>query len=146
MMIEKVDDHTVTYIFSAPYGRFLYELATPLGQHPVLYAKHYAQQFHPKYNPDVQKLVTEANVSSWTDLFRLRCGDVETPSRWGNPERPTLDPWIIDTPYTGSTTAVRMKRNPYFWQVDTEGKQLPYIDAINNRIISDIETIVLSAV
>lgn len=144
--IEKVDDYTVTYIFAAPYGRFLEELATPLGQHPVVYAKHYAQQFHPKYNSDVDQLVAEANVSSWTDLFRLRCGDIETPSRWANPERPVLDPWVVETPYTGSATAVRMRRNPYFWQVDTEGNQLPYIDEVNNRIISDIETIVLTCV
>ena len=146
MTAEKVDDHTITFIFKAPYGRLLYELATPLGQHPVLYAKHYAKQFHPKYNPDIQKLLTEANVGTWPELLRLRSGDIETPSRWANPERPTLDPWLVETPYSGGATEVILRRNPFFWQVDTEGNQLPYIDRINNRIISDMETIVLTAI
>jgi peptide/nickel transport system substrate-binding protein len=143
---EKVDDQTVTFVFKAPYGRFLYELATPLGQHPVLYARHYAQQFHPKYNPDIEQLMSQANVGTWTELFRLRCGDIETPSRWANPERPTLDPWLVETPYSGGATEVVLRRNPYFWQVDTAGNQLPYIDRIRNRIISDMETIVLAAI
>lgn len=77
-------------------------------------------------------------------LIRNRCGDQETPTRWGNPERPTLDPWLIVEPYGGSASKVRLKRNPYFWQVDTAGNQLPYIDAINFPIISEPEAIVLS--
>ena len=28
------------------------QLATPLGQHPTLFPKHYCSQFHPKYNPN----------------------------------------------------------------------------------------------
>ena len=55
----------------------------------------------------------------------------KTPARWGNPERPTLDPWIVaDEPYVGGATRVVMERNPYFWQVDAEGNQLPYIDRV----------------
>ena len=27
-----------------------------------------------------------------------------------------------------------MERNPYFWQVDEEGKQLPYIDKVTHRL------------
>ena len=85
-------------------------------------------------------------MTSWTDLFRLKCGDIETPARWANLDRPTLDPWLVETPYGGGVTAVTMRRNPFFWQVDSQGKQLPYIDKIQNNVISDIETIILSAV
>ena len=38
---------TVKFTFAEPYGDFLAELAIPLGQHPVLYPKHYCSQFHP---------------------------------------------------------------------------------------------------
>ncbi len=144
--IKKVDDYTVTYVFAGSYGHFNEHLATPLGQHPVLYAKHYCQQFHPKYNPDIDKLLKQYNMSSWTDLFRLKCGDIETPARWANLERPTLDPWLVETPYKGGVTEVVLKRNPFFWQVDSEGKQLPYINKIRNKVISDIQTIILTAV
>lgn len=148
MTAEKVDDYTVTLKFAAPYGTFLTELATPLAQEPVLWAKHYCSQFHPAYNPDVQAMVdaTEA-VEDWTGLFRLKCGEVEAPNRWGNPERPTLDPWVVtENAYTAGATQVVMERNPYFWQVDTAGNQLPYIDFLEMSVAQDNQTLVLEAV
>ncbi len=148
MTAEKVDDHTVTLKFAAPYGTFLTELATPLAQEPVLWAKHYCQQFHPKFNPDVQAMVdaTEA-VEDWPGLFRLKCGEVEAPNRWANAERPTLDPWVVSGDgYTAGSTQVVMERNPYFWQVDTEGNQLPYIDRLEMNVAQDNETLVLEAI
>jgi peptide/nickel transport system substrate-binding protein len=143
---EKVDDDTVKLIAAAPYLRLPEVLATPLGQHPTLYAKHYCQQFTPKYNPDLQKLLDAAHQPDWPTLFRQKCGDIEIPSRWANPEKPTMDPWVIQTPYTGGATQVLMRRNPYFWQVDTAGNQLPYIDSLNLKIISDVQAIVLASI
>lgn len=148
MTAEKVDDHTVTLKFAAPYGTFLTELATPLAQEPVLWAKHYCQQFHPKYNADVQAMVdaTEA-VEDWPSLFRLNCGEVEAPNRWANAERPTLDPWIVTGEgYTAGSTQVIMERNPYFWQVDTDGNQLPYVDTLQWGVSQDAEAILLEAI
>ena len=144
--VEKVSDTAVRFKFAGPYGLFLEQLATPLGQHPTLFAKHYCSQFHPKYNPKIGELVKAANVSDWSQLFRLKCGDIEIPTRWGNPEKPTLDPWVIEEPYTGGATRVTMKRNPYFWQVDTAGNQLPYADRLLFTIYQDVETLMLDAV
>ncbi|MEM7022987.1 MAG: ABC transporter substrate-binding protein [Pseudomonadota bacterium] len=148
MKAEKVDDHTVTLKFAAPYGTFLTELATPLAQEPVLWAKHYCSQFHPKYNPDVQAMVDASEaVEDWPGLFRLRCGEVEAPNRWANAERPTLDPWVVTGDgYTAGSTQVVMERNPYFWQVDTEGNQLPYIDRLEMNVAQDNQAIVLEAI
>jgi len=39
-----------------------------------------------------------------------------------------------------------MKRNPYFWQVDTAGSQLPYIDRIVFGISQDVESLMLEAI
>ncbi|WP_196260852.1 ABC transporter substrate-binding protein [Pelagibacterium limicola] len=146
MTVEKVDDLTVRFTFQAPYGDFLSELASPLGQHPVLYAKHYCSQFHPDYNSDIEQTIRENNASDWQNLFLQKCGDIEIPSRWGNPERPTLDPWIVATPYSGGATRFVMERNPYFWQVDSEGNQLPYVDALNATISQDVESLILAAI
>ena len=142
----KIDDQTVQFVFEAPYALFLEIMATPLGQHPTLFAKHYAGQFHPKFNPKVADLVKAANASDWGTLFRNKNGDIEIPARWGNPEKPVLDPWVIEEPYAGGATRVTMRRNPYFWQVDTEGKQLPYIDGINFGISQDVESLMLDAI
>lgn len=146
MSVEKIDDHTVKFIFKEPYGEFLTELATPLGQHPVLYAKHYCSQFHPTYNENLDELIAENNAGDWQTLFQQKCGDIEIPARWGNPDRPTLDPWIIKMPYTGGATLVTMERNPYFWQVDTEGNQLPYIDTLSADVSQDVESLILAVI
>ena len=148
MTAEKIDDYTVVLRFAAPYGTFLTELATPLAQEPVLWARHYCQQFHPAYNPDVQDMIdaTEA-VEDWPSLFRLNCGEVEAPNRWANAERPTLDPWIVTGDgYSAGSTQVIMERNPYFWQVDTEGNQLPYVDTLQWGVAQDTQAILLEAI
>jgi peptide/nickel transport system substrate-binding protein len=143
---EKLDDFTVKLKFASAYHTFIEQLATPMGQHPTLYPKHYCEQFHPKYNPRIDELIKAAHVSDWGALMRLKCGDTEAPTRWSNPEKPTLDPWILVSAYGTSATRVVMKRNPYFWQVDTAGNQLPYIDELHLPIISEPETILLSAI
>ena len=143
---EKLDDYTVRLAFAGPYLTFAERLAGPLGQHPVLYARHYCSQFMPKYNPNIGKLLADTHQPNWAALFRQHCGDIETPARWANPDRPVLDPWVVKSPYTGGATEVVLTRNPYFWQIDTAGNQLPYTDALSFKVISDIQSIVLAAV
>ncbi len=142
----KIDETTVKFTFESPYALFLEMMATPLGQHPTLFCRHYASQFHPKYNPNVADLVRAANLSNWADLFRARNGDIEIPARWSNPEKPVLDPWVIREAYTGGATRVVMERNPYFWQVDQTGAQLPYIDRLTFNISQDVESLMLDAI
>ncbi|MCP8940561.1 ABC transporter substrate-binding protein [Alsobacter sp. SYSU M60028] len=144
--VTKIDDVTVKFTFASPYALFLEQMATPLGQYPTLFCKHYASQFHPKYNPNVGDLVKAANLSNWADLFRAKNGDIEIPQRWGNPEKPVIDPWVIKDPYTGGATRVTMERNPYFWQVDQQGNQLPYIDRLTFNISQDVESLMLDAI
>ncbi|GAA5164222.1 ABC transporter substrate-binding protein [Viridibacterium curvum] len=144
--VTRIDDYTVSFRFAGPNLSFLDQLATPVGQHPVLYQKKYCAQFHPDYNAKLGELIAREGVRDWASLMRNKCGDIETPSRWGNPERPTLDPWVVVEPYRGNATRVILERNPYFWQVDTAGQQLPYIDRVQLQIISEAETIMLAAV
>jgi peptide/nickel transport system substrate-binding protein len=144
--VTKVDDTTVKFTFAKPYALFIEQLATPLVQHCTLFPKHYCSQFHPKYNLGVADQAKAANQPDWASFFRSKCGDIEIPARWGNPEKPTLDPWVVSEPYVGGATRVVMKRNPYFWQVDQNGSQLPYIDQINFGISQDVESLMLDVV
>jgi peptide/nickel transport system substrate-binding protein len=143
---EKIDDDTVRLSFAGPYGDFLAVLASPLGQHPVLHPKHYCSQFHPAYNQDIEQAVKDNNATDWQNLFAAKCGDIEIPARWGNPDKPTLDPWVVTEPYVGGAVRVVMERNPYFWQVDPEGNQLPYSDRLVAPIAQDVESLVLDAI
>ena len=38
------------------------------------------------------------------------------------------------------------ERNPYFWQVDTEGNQLPYVDTLDWAVVHDNQALVDEAV
>ncbi|MDO6384796.1 ABC transporter substrate-binding protein [Uliginosibacterium sp. 31-12] len=146
MQVDKIDEQTVRFRFAGTYRQFVEQLATPLGQHPVMFPKHYCSQFHPKYNPKVDELIKAASAKDWAQLLRIKCGEPEAPTRWGNPDKPTLDPWVVKEPYSGGATKVLMQRNPYFWQVDSKGQQLPYVDKVQFQVISEIETIVLAAI
>ena len=144
--VEKIDNYAVRFTFAEPYGSFLFDLASPRGQHPTLFPKHYCKQFHPTYNPDAAKLAVEAGVTTWQALLTARCGDIEIPARWGNPDKPTLDPWVITEPYVGGAVRVVLERNPYFWQVDTKGQQLPYVDRIENKVFQNAEALLIAAI
>lgn len=143
---EKLDEDTVRIRFAAPYVSFLENIAHPTGQMLVMYPRHYCEKFHPKYNPKIAEAVKAASVADWPSLMRLHCTDPESPSRWSDPAKPTLDPWVVQVPYNGSSTQVVLQRNPYFWQVDTQGQQLPYINELRLPIISEPETMVLAAI
>jgi peptide/nickel transport system substrate-binding protein len=149
VVVEKVDDYTVKFIFTSPNGLFLQRLATPSGAQPTRYAEHYCSQFHAKYNTEnLDELVAENEATDWVNLFELKCGNIEgTPydSIWYNADQPSLYAWDIVTPYGGNNTQVVAERNPYYWKVDPEGRQLPYIDRITSEIGEDVQVLVLRA-
>ena len=129
---EKIDDYTVKFIFANPYGTFLYTIPQWNGRHITWFPKHYLTQFHADYNPDVADLVaTTDGVEDWVGLFNLRASGPtdDTNNYFNNLDRPLLHPWI-PTSVLGGSTQMTMVRNPYYFKVDTEGNQLPYIDSI----------------
>jgi len=146
--VEKVDDYTVKFTFAAPNGLFIQRLATPDGAGPVGLPKHYCSQFHATYNDDLDALIAENNATNWVNLFELKCGNVQgTPydSAWYNADRPVLWAWDITVPYEGNSVQVVAERNPYYWKVDPEGNQLPYIDRFVAEIGEDVQVLVLRA-
>ncbi len=146
VVFEVVDPDTVRFTFDVPNAMFLVELARWEGQGPVYYPKHYCSQFHADHNPDVATLVTAAGAQDWQTLFAQKCGDERSAARFMNTEKPTMDPWLLTAPYDGGATRVAFERNPYFWQVDTEGNQLPYIDGLDVTVYQDAQALLLAAI
>ncbi len=135
--MEKIDDYTVKISFSRSYGLFEMQMASEF----VCYApKHYLQQFHPKY-ADKDKLeaaIKEAGVETWNQLFANK-------NSWlNNKELPVLHPWITN----GEPTATLWvcERNPYYWKVDPQGNQLPYIDRVTHELLQDRQLVTLKAI
>ena len=144
VIVEKIDDVTVKFRFTGPNGMLLENMATTFGSDILAAAPaHYLKQFHKKYNPDgIDKLVAEAKAANWSVLFLNKTG---FPGRWRATGRPVLDPWQLTVPY-GGTTQVVLERNPYYFKVDPEGRQLPYIDRVTFDIMGDQQAIVLKAI
>jgi peptide/nickel transport system substrate-binding protein len=127
----KVDDYTITLKFSQPNG-----LAETVGlafhgnQWPLNFERfgffaprHYLEQFHPKYNEELEDYT----------LFEEKADDY-------NVERPVVTPWKI-VEFEPGTTLVIAERNPYFYAVDIEGNQLPYIDYQYYHLVEGTEGI-----
>lgn len=144
--VEKINDYTVKFKFPQTHGLLLYRLAA--GTNPVCRnPKHYYKQFHPKYTDQekIDKLIEEAGVSTWVDLFELKGGIGGYESRFRNDELPQLWPWIVTKAPGEATQRAIMERNPYYWKVDPEGNQLPYIDRLVFDILGDKEVLLMKA-
>ena len=54
---------------------------------------------------------------------------------------PGLYPWLITD--SGNPSLLTWERNPYYFKVDTQGQQLPYIDKLASTQVNDMEAITL---
>ncbi|RIK34337.1 MAG: hypothetical protein DCC55_33265, partial [Chloroflexi bacterium] len=97
---------------------------------------HYLAQFHPDFaDPDeLEAVIAEHQVNSWAELWMG--GPIGM--FFFNPELPIVGPWPMKT--TVPADLVTQERNPYYFQVDVEGNQLPYIDQITHLFFEDQET------
>lgn len=124
--VTKVDDYTLKFNFAAPAPLFLDRLAMwPNGMVPagerLFVPKHYASQFHPKYNTAVTTFEEHDQKIDWR----------------ANPDTPVLNPWMPVEYEAG--TRLKLERNPYYYAVDTAGNQLPYIDYVDVTYIENLE-------
>ena len=127
MTMDFPDKHTVVFSFAHPNPMFLDRVA-PLTR-DLFMPHHYAGQFHMETTDDKEALeaaVEDSGFDTWTALFADR-------TWWYlNPELPSLFSFTAKNPL--SEELFLMERNPYFWQVDSNGNQLPYIDTIRHRL------------
>lgn len=120
----KVDDYTVKLKYVEPTPLTAKRLAmwvnAGIGPRWIV-PKHYLKQFHPKYNSEYKDFEVHDQKMSVME----------------NPEYPTLNPWKLSK-YEASVSQT-WDRNPYYYAVDTDGNQLPYIDGIDATYIEDAE-------
>ncbi len=128
--IDFIDDYTFEWQFSQPNPLFINDLVHTFGFYP----KHYLKQYHPNYVDieELEAMAEEEGQDSWYNLFQhkdSRVGQVPL-----TVDRPTLMAYDL----VSITSDRRVyERNPYFWKVDSEGNQLPYIDGLTVDIVGD---------
>ena len=105
--------------------------------------RHYLKQFQPKYanggKEDLDKMAQEKKLQSWVDLWG-KGGDMDgpigqLPAQPGPADAQRLE----DRRRCLPADPIRMVRNPYYWQVDDQGNQLPYIDAVEHAFFENAE-------
>jgi len=155
--VEKVDDFTVNFVFPEPNPLFVDLLAGDTligggqsvrqsrgGNFGAYAPSHYLSQFIPGdefsglTEDELNAQAEEAGFDDWvTRLNFLKDWQL-------NPEVPTVGPWRTVQPINTDTWV--LERNPYYWAVDTEGNQLPYIDRIVMQLAESPTIVTLRAI
>ncbi len=143
--VTAIDDRTVEFKFNAPYGMFLIKLASVDSRGLTDTPKHYCEKYHKKYNSNVDALAKQEGFDDWSQLYVYHCNYGGDKAGFKDVNRPTILPWSLTKPYDINNQVVSFRRNPYFYKVDTEGNQLPYLDGIDFYRAQDANDLVLRA-
>ncbi|WP_022941593.1 ABC transporter substrate-binding protein [Psychromonas hadalis] len=147
--VKALNETTVQFTMSKPAPGFLDNFAQDYAQ-PFL-PKHLLEKFHPEFNKEADKLAKSLGFDNGYALVNFYYGqsdwkDIPTPllKDKAASERlvkagytaimPTLESHIV---VEESLESRHLVANPYFFQVDTAGNQLPYINEINEVYIGD---------
>ncbi|MHC4251716.1 MAG: ABC transporter substrate-binding protein, partial [Planctomycetota bacterium] len=135
--VEKLDRYTVRYSFEKPHPFFVKELA----HHGNYWSRpgHYLKKYHADFVPkdELEEKARELGFQDWVGYF----GKMQSTT---DPEVncPTLQAFVVESQGLNILTGVR---NPYYPKVDTEGRQLPYIDRIMALVVQDQEMMTAKA-
>jgi len=123
MTVDFIDEFTIRFNFAFPNWILPYTIAQGFWVwEPMMAPRHYLEQFHPKYNPELG--------GDYTLLGEKRL--------WHhNPDHPVLFAWRPVEFVSGEHLIV--ERNPYYWKIDPAGNQLPYIDRIISEEVPEAE-------
>lgn len=135
--VEVIDELTFRVTFNEPKAFFLdsitYWNPTPM---------HYARSLHGDFNEDADELARRAGYDGWVDYYSFM---IMGSAANANADLPVMFPWKVTegATYTGEHTRITWNRNPYYYRVDTEGNQLPYIDTWHFDVYEEAEVLQL---
>ena len=139
-VVAKVDDFTVTFTWSQPSPAFPVVVGRFSGGFPLA-PRHYLEQWHIDYNDEAQALADSEGFDTWAAAFEFHA-EGQLGDDGLDPDLPVLKPWVLEqVDDFGNHFFVR---NPYYWKVDTEGNQLPYIDRQVRMLLAEPEVVILN--
>lgn len=109
--LETVDDYTIKFTFPVSKPMDVYYMMDD--ESFIVSPKHVLAEFHPAYS-------TKSPKPTYKDFENAMPPDALP--------LVTLGPWV-PTEYKTDELLI-MRRNPYYWKVDEDGNQLPYMDEI----------------
>lgn len=139
--LEIIDEYTFRFTFAEPYGLFTLMMQSHLAEYSeLILPSHYLKKFHIEYTSleDMQPYLKEEGLDEdeWWNLHSVKnkssAWNLDAPVGF-----PTLHPYVVVERPSDSVTI--LERNPYYFKVDEEGNQLPYIDRIRMELVQDQE-------
>lgn len=132
LTVEVADDFTFSFKFAVPYPTIVDILPSISPWLP----KHYLSQWHISYNDQADELAKSENFGAWHEAFEYHRDSTETQQ---DANLPVISAWMFDRQDTqGNTNYVR---NPYYFAVDAEGNQLPYVDELEKLVVENREVL-----
>ncbi|MEM7499234.1 MAG: ABC transporter substrate-binding protein [Pseudomonadota bacterium] len=124
-----IDETTVAYRWPKPNPRFLPALAQARPIYIYLPA-HYMKQYHAGFTPmkELKPLMEKKKAQNWAALFNR----YDNQYKFDNPKLPVLQPWVNTS--KKNSQRYTLARNPFYHRVDTNGRQLPYVDSVEMEI------------
>ncbi len=142
--LEIVDAQTFRVIFPRPNGFFPLQVAWQNFDQTARCPKHYLSQFHIDYNPKADELAKQRGFQSWIASFQSAAGFQDDNAFFLNSsKKPTINAWMFTIAPGEDTSRAIAVRNPYYWKVDTDGNQLPYLERINYQLVADPQVLLL---
>ncbi len=137
MTVEFVDEHTFRMIFAVPNPMIMNRLPLVGENDPAeafVYPSHYLKQFHAKYaqKDELDALVKDAGFENWAQLFKHKANRYDEAWSPDTVGIPTLRSYVV---VEVGPNYILQERNPYYWKVDPDGNQLPYIDKVYSQIV-----------
>jgi peptide/nickel transport system substrate-binding protein len=133
--------YSFTCVYSAPNGTLPLgvvrgEAWGVIGGLNFLVPSHYLEQYHQDFADPafLEEELARLQLQSWVQLFLGGPIDMFA----FNPDMPIVGAWV--TAVAASSEQMVQQRNPYYFQVDEEGNQLPYLDEITHEFFENQET------
>ena len=154
MKLEIIDDYTFRLTSELPYGGFAYANNGNTWRgyaRWMLRPRHHLEKYHIKYTPmeELAPLIKERGLeeNEWYKLFNDKDCRAGNGAKWVSADfvdYPGLEPWVLKGITSEST--ITAERNPYFFKVDMEGNQLPYIDKCRDVLVQGGEMAVMEII
>lgn len=131
---KKLDEYSFQVTFPLSKPEFLAQL---LEQGGICFApEHYHVNLMPEYMGE-DAAAAKAKDMGYADVEEML--EETVVNAWNTPGVPTLNPFCLSTEEGANDVTgdyYEFVRNPYYWKVDAEGKQLPYLDRLGFTRIS----------
>lgn len=153
--MEKVDDYKFTVTFKSPKPDFPVRVA--VDNKWMFLPKH----FYKNYVSRTDGVTDDASFPAITEEEALANANRDFGKQWESYSTmgkdigyyhwdfhiiPQIRSFIaVDDSWDTVGETYRMVRNPYFWKTDSEGRQLPYLDSVEFKIINEQDQITLQA-